>query len=472
MKITRIEGALPGLTEARAGRGIGAGDPGAVALAARVGAALSAPDPAAALRILVEEIRGELNSRLGLTDALPGPRPGPLDPDAAMAVLLRYLRSAAKFSAVYGDRPSEAIRQAVDAGIERAQRLLGASTPPPAAVESAVEQVATRLRAAAATILPRVPPAATEELPGAAVREIVATLSERIGMPPAGAAPARPPEGPREALAQLARFFRAVAEDSVLAVRASPRVLEMAVRDGVQRALATIPGTSRPDPALARLAADLTALALRAAAAPGAGPPPARDLPSALGLMVAEFRQSLAEWTAEPRPAAPPVAVRDARSALAALATASAETLLKVSPAQVVALRAVLESAAEAALGRSLLQLDGPAADPPARGALEELRVSFRSLLAAADSAAIGRGLDSRGWVGLVARAGEALEQGGAPPFRFDLPVAKAGPGRRRARVRAAGGPVESIESSDPEEAGGGDEGPAGPALWPRPPAG
>lgn len=475
MKINRVDPPLPALTEARAARGVAADEPGSAAIAARIGAALSSPDPAGALRVLIEEIRSELQARIGPSGTLPAARPEPLDADAAVAVLLRYLRTAARLSGGADDGPPAAIRQAVETGIGRAKALLAASARMPPVAVAVVEQVVARVRAAAEELAPRPPIAqAVEELPRAMVREVAATLSERIGMLPGRAQPARPAEGPQQALAQLARLFQEVAADSVLAVRASPRVVEMAVRDGMQRALAVLSPSARPDPALTRLAADMTALALRSAAGPAPASPPAGDLPSALGLVVAEFRAALGEWTAEPRPVpVPPGTLRDVARALGALAAAAAEALQRVPPAQVVAMRAVLDSAAEAALGRSLLQVPPAVAEGPVRAALEQLHVAFRGLLAAADSAATGRGLDARGWLALLAQAGEAMEDGAPPPFRFDLPVAKPGGGRRRAARGGPGDAIDAIESSDPDAAGLDEEdGPAGPPLWPRPPAG
>ncbi|MCU0976131.1 MAG: hypothetical protein MUC71_07430 [Steroidobacteraceae bacterium] len=477
MKITRIDPALPVLTEVRPARGVATEPAAASPLPARIGAALASPDAAGALRVLVEEVRTELQARLGPSAPLPPARPQPLDGDAAVAVLLRYLRAAARGMGGAGDAQPEAVRQAVETGLTRARALLAGSARLPPTAMGAVEQVIARVRAAAEALAPRPPAApAAAQLPGAMVREISAALSERIGMLPAAAASARPPQGPREALVQLAQVFRAVAEDSVLGVRASQRVAEAAVSEGVQRALASLPSAARSDPTVMRLSTDLAALALRSAVAPGAVWPAPRTPAAAMALMVAEFRQALGEWTAELRPgpaASPPPAMRDAASAVGGMAAAAAEALAKVPPAQVIALRAVLESAAQAALGRSLLQLAPAETQGPARAVLEQLHVAFRGLLAAADSAATGRGLDSRGWVGLLARAGETMQHGGAPPFRFDLPVAKAGARQRRPAAGAAGEAIDAIESSDPEAVTGWDEDDRspGPPLWPRPPS-
>jgi hypothetical protein len=474
MKISRVDQPLPPLTGIRPVRGVATEPAGTAPLPARVAAALASPDAAGALRVLVEEVRAELQARLGPSGSLPPARPEGLDADAAVAVLLRYLRAAARAAGNGGNTQPEVVRQAVDAGLARAQSLLAASSRLPPPVAAAVEQVVARVRSAAAALVPRpVSPPAAAELPRAVVREIASVLADRIGMLPAEARPARPPQGPREALLQLERLFRAVAEDSVLGVRASQRVVELAVHDGMQRALASLTGAARADPALTRLVADFKALALRYAAAPGAAGPAPRSAPAARALMIAEFRQVLAESTPELRPATalpgPPPAGDTAR-ALGSMAAVAAEALLRAPPAPVTALRAVVEAAAAAALGRSLLQLAPGETEGPARAALEQLHFAFRGLLAAADSAATGRGLDSRGWIGLLARAGETLQEGGAPPFRFDLPLAEAGGRRRRAVPRPGDDAVDAIESSDAEEHPGAAEGgeASGPPLWPR----
>ncbi len=471
MKIDRIDPLLPAPTAARPVRGVATEPPAAPPLAARIGAALASPEAGGALRVLIEEVRTELQALLGPTRSLPPARPEPLDADAAVAVLLRYLRSAARSPEGAGGPEPEQVRQAVDTALTRARALLSASARAPAPVIATVEQVAARVQAAAQALVPRPPAApAVEELSRAVLREVSAALSERVGMLPATAAPARPPQGPQEALAQLTRLLHAVAGDSVLAVRASPRVVDLALRDGTQRALAALTGAARPDTTLQWLAADLLALALRRAAAPGAAWPAPRAPAAAMGLMMAEFRQALAEPGTEPSSAPPQV--RDARRALGAMAAAAAEALGRLPQTQVVALRSVLETAAEQALGRSLLQLEAGEGQARARTALEQLHVAFRGLLAAADSAATGRGLDARGWVGLLARAGETMQEGGAPPFRFDLPLGRTGTGRRRLARGPDGESIEAIDSSDPapdDEVG--EDGPIGPSVWPRLPA-
>lgn len=471
MKIDRIDPLLPAPSAARPVRGAAAEPSASPPLTARIGAALASPEAAGALRVLVEEVRTELQALLGPSRPLPPARPEPLDADAAVAVLLRYLRTAARVPPAAGVAEPEQVRQAVDAGLTRAKALLAASARVPPSVIATVEQVAARVRAAEQALVPRPPVApAAEALSRGIVREVVATLSERIGMLPAAATSARPPQGPQEALAQLTRLFQSVAEDSVLAVRASPRVVEFALRDATRRALEAQPREARPDPALQRLSADLLALALRRAAAPAAAWPSPRAPAAAMGLMIAELRQALAEPGAE-APSAPPQ-VRDAGRALGAMAAAAAAALGRLPQTQVVALRSVLETAADQALRRSLLQLEAGDGQAPARTTLEQLHAAFRGLLAAADSAATGRGLDARGWVGLLARAGETMLEGGAPPFRFDLPVGRSGAARRRLARGSDGESIEAIVSSDPapEDDAGGD-GPIGPPLWPRPPA-
>lgn len=475
MKIDRIDPSVPAASATRAVRGVSAGEPGAAALAARIGAALSSPDPAAALRVLVEEIRTELQARLRPSPPLPAPPTRPQDEDAAVALLLRQMRAAARTSpaaALSPERIRQAVLEAVDAGLSRTRALVPAAAGASGPVPAALERVVARVRSAAAALAVSPPtPRAADELPRALVREVAAALSERIGMLPARVQ-APPPRDPREALARLSALFREVATDSVLAVRASDRVVELALRDGVQRALASLPPAARADPAAARLAGDLTTLALRSAA--GAAPPAPRDLPSALGLMVSEFRQVLGEWApaAASAPTSPAPPVRDLTRALSALAAVSAEALAKAPPAQVVALRAVLESASETALGRSLLQLPASAEEATIRAALEQLHLSFRGLLAAADSAATGRGLDPVGWVGLIARAGDALREDGPLPFRFDLPTVSTGSARRRAGRGVRGESVDAIESSEPPpEDALRDDVPPGPPLWPRMPS-
>lgn len=473
MKISRIDGPLPAPTEVRAVRGLAVDEPAGATLAARLGAALSSPDPAGALRVLIEEIRSELQGRLGpAAPPLPQAHPEPLDADAAATVLLRYLRLAARGGG--GDAlPAESLREAVEAGVSRTRAVLASAARVPPSVQAAVDEVVARVRAATATLAPRpAAPPAIEELPRAMLREVAASLAERIGMLPRGPQATPAPAGPREALEGLARVFADIDADSVLAVRASPRVVEAAVREGLQRALASLPSPVRSDPAPARLASDLATLALRVAANPAAALPAPRDPATALGLVVAEFRQVLAEWSAEPRsPTAPtPAPVESVSRALGALAEASAEALLRAPPAEAVTLRAVLESAIERALARSVLQL--PAAGGPPRAAAEQAQAAFRALLAAVDSAAVGRGLDVRGFIGLLAQAGEALQADGHPPFRFDLPVTRPAGGRRRPAPGARRESIEAIESSEPDEGeAGGDGQSEGPPLWPRPPA-
>ncbi len=477
MKINRIDGSLVAPVDARPVRGVAVDEPPGGSLPARLGAALSSPDPAGALRVLVEEIRSELQARLGAAATLPPARPDPLDADSAATTLLRYLRLAGR--AGEPPLPAESVRDAVEAGVGRARAVLASLGRIPPSAQAAVDDVVARLRAATANPAPRpAAPPALQELPQALVREVAGTLADRIGMLPRPTTVAAAPRDLREALALMSGQLGDIAADSAVAVRASPRVVETALREGVQRAIASLAAPGRADPALSRLASDFTALALRLAANPGTLLPPAPREPAAVrGLVAGEFRQVLAEWTAEaraaPAPAPAPAPASSIARALGAMAMAAAEMLLRAPATEAAALRAILESSAERALARSLLQLPGGAAQAPLRAAAEELHAAFRALLAAADSAAVGRGLDVRGLVALLAQAGEALQADGHPPFRFDLPVGRAGlQGRRAARVGRQGS-VEAIESSDPgDDPPEGESGPAGPPLWPKPPAG
>lgn len=465
MRITPVDTAVPALTEVRPGRPLVTHDPGP-ALAARIGAALSAPDAAAALRVLVEEVRTELQARLGPGAASGTGRAGALDADATAALLLRWLRGPAQAVA----SPATAFEEAA----ARARAILAGSArlPPGAAV--AIDEVVTRVRAGLASLASRAtPPTPAQQLAPAVAREVTAALAERVGLLPAAARPGPAPADAASSLQQLAQLFRAVAADSVVAVRASPRIAEAAVRDGVQRALASLPEGIRGDPAVRRLAADLTVLSLRAAGVvPGQSlPSPPADPPGMLRTLVDEFRLALAETLRQRAPPPTAESPRDASRALGAFAAAAGTALSRMPDAALAAQRPALEAALDVALARSLLQLPA-GADAALRRVMEQLPAQFRALLAAAQAAAAGRGLEPAAALSLLVRAGEALQEGGSPPFRFDLPVPRGASARRRLPRGAPDESIEAIASSDPgPEDEAGDEGPAGPPLWPRPPA-
>jgi hypothetical protein len=412
-------------------------------------------EPAAGLRILLEEIRLAMIAELGALRArLPAPAPGEGPVEAAERAT-RFLRAALTEGAAGGRRiPQGVVERLLASAGDRAlavmaQRPGGAAPGTEIAIEEARQEI---VRALVTKPGARGAPPPTS-VPRVFLEQVRAAVEERLGMLPGAAAATDVGEAdsPAEALAGVARLFRAAAEDPVVAVRASNLSLTQALELGAGRALAVMVASSQPEES-GVLVADLRALASRQlVAGPGqaatAIPRPPADLPAAARLLQSELRYALLDRVVSQPPVVIPPDTADPRSLGASLVTTLALAARSWSLADARAARPGAEAALDVALRRTLLQLPAGPGREQFVARIMDVRAEAVRLMAAAESAA-PRGV---GWARPALEAAASILRGQEPPFRLDLAPGRQPVQARRGRRPADGEErVDPIESSDP----------------------
>jgi hypothetical protein len=432
-------------------------------------------DVAAALRVLVEEIKLAAVEQLGsLRARLPEAGPGE-SPAEAAARALRFLKAATTEFAGSGRRvppgfPSEALAVATDRALATLARR--ANALPGAAL--AVEEVRVEIARALAT--PPDPRSAPPQqaVPRLFVEQVRGALEERLGTLPAALGAIGDPEAPAESLAAINRLFKAAAADPVIAVRASGLALRQTVELGAARALSIAAGGAAPDES-GPLIADLRTLSLRQlASSPARATASPADLPSdpraVLRLVVFEVRQALAERSAAVLPPAPPLDPEGSVDALRFLGSLVREVALDAAswpPGDPRGARSSAEAVLDVAFRRALLQLPSAMTDrAQVVAGLADLRADATRLLAAAEAFAARAAVpDARGWARPAAEAATALLRGQDPPFRLDLFASGLARRRRHAGDATDGDSVEAIGTTDPDDR---EPEPVEWPLWPR----
>ncbi len=465
---------------------------------AGVSAAMRSADPAAALKILVEEFQNQVLARLGQGATLRPPPAVIRDPQSAASAMLQLLQPASTDKAA--PRLALAVQQQLIAtATERSLQVVARQGDIPPAARIAIERASQQLLrqlgvslrpAPAAMAAPRaaplqanspLPPAAPQSsVPAVFVSQLQQALVERIGMLPRAALAANagtPPRTPAEAIQRTAQLLQVVADDPVLSVRASPLALQRVFSETMTRLPAIVADAVAASPAAREQLADLRAVVGRMIEARPATAPVLAPTPENTRLrVVQEFAAALAErlppgraTASLPAQAAAVVsAAPDLRTAVAGLARVVSAVLVALPAADLTTSRALVEPALDQSVRRTLMQLPAAAATAtPLRAAIEEMRLTVLRFFAAADAAAAGRGLEARGWLALLDQAAIAMLRGGEPPFRFDLTAPRVGSGRRRRNRTQEGDTISGIESSEPDAKKPQDE-PAAPPLWPR----